>query len=131
VPAVTTSDLIWQAAVILTFGAGGAAMCCVRLHGQSAVSFQALLRKTRHLYLVFLLLLALPFVNVYLSRHVSVQWDMPNWLQLHWAALSWAIVCGLLAYMFGFCSKAAFTLGHRWKWWLAFFGAIVVVVIQV
>jgi hypothetical protein len=128
---VTTSDFIWQAAVILAFGAGGAAMCRARLYGQSAVNFQTLLRKTRHLYLVFPLLLVFPFINLYLARHPSLQWDMPEWLQLHWAALSWGIVSSLLAYVFGFCSMAAFAVGSRWKWGPVYFGVVVLAIIQV
>jgi hypothetical protein len=127
---VTTSDFIWQIAVILAFGAGGAAVCRARLKGQSAESFQILLRKTRHLYLVFPLLLALPFINVYLARDPSLQWDMPDWLQLHWATLSWGIVSGLLAYVFGFCSIVALTTGHRWRWGLVYFGAAILAIIQ-
>jgi Peptidase C39 family len=128
---VTTSDFIWQAAFILAFGAGGAAVCRARLKGQSVESFQMLLRKTRHLYLVFPLLLVFPFINVYLARDPSLQWDMPEWLQLHWAALSWGIVSGILSYLFGFCSMAAFAIGGRWKWWPIYFGAVVVAAIQV
>jgi len=128
---VTTSDFIWQIAVILAFGAGGAAVCRARLNGQSAVSFQKLLGKTRHLYLVFPLLLVFPFINVYLARDPSLQWNMPPWLQLHWAALSWGIVSALLAYVFGFCSIVGLTTGHRWRWGLVYFGVAVLAVIQV
>jgi Peptidase C39 family len=131
VQAVTVSDYIWQTVVVLLFWAGGAAMGRARLNEQSALSFQARLSRTRHIYLIFPLLLAFPYINFYLSRHVSVQWDMPDWLQIHWAALSWGIVSGLLAYVFGFCSKVAFTLGHRWKWCPALLGAMVELVIQV
>ena len=88
------------------------------------------MRKTRHLYLVFPLLLAFPFLNVYLARDPSLQWDMPDWLQLHWAALSWGIVSGLLAYVFGFCSIVALATGHRWRWGLVYFGVAVLAVIQ-
>jgi hypothetical protein len=35
---------------------------------------------------------------------------MPGWLQLHWAALSWGIVSGILAYVFGFCAIVALTM---------------------
>jgi hypothetical protein len=128
---VTISDFFWQAAVILAFGAGGAVMCRARLKGQSPEDFQILLRKTRHLYLVFPLLLALPFLNVYLARDPSLQWDMPDWLQLHWAALSWGIVSGLLAYVFGFCSIVALITSHRWRWGLVYFGVAVLTIIQV
>jgi hypothetical protein len=128
---VTISDFIWQVAVILVFGASGAAVCRARLKGQEAENFQALLGKTRHLYLVFPLLLVLPFINVYLARNPSLQWDMPPWLQLHWAALSWGIVSALLAYVFGFCSIVGLTTGHRWRWGMIYFGVAVLAAIQV
>jgi hypothetical protein len=128
---VTISDFIWQVAVILVFGVSGAAVCRARLEGQSAENFQALLGKTRHLYLVFPLLLVFPFINVYLARNPSLQWDMPPWLQLHWAALSWGIVSALLAYVFGFCSVVGLTTGHQWRWGLVYFGVAVLAAIQV
>jgi hypothetical protein len=127
---VTTSDFIWQAAVILAFGAGGAVLCRARLNGQSPESFQMLLEQTRHLYLVFPVLLVVPFINLFLARDPSLQWDMPVWLQLHWAALSWGIVSSLLAYVFGFCSVAATITGHRWRWGPVYFGVAVLAVIQ-
>jgi hypothetical protein len=129
--AVTPLDFIWQAAVILIFGASGAALGRARSKGQSAANFQLLLTKTRHLYMVFPLLLALPFTNVYIAGHPSLQWDMPGWLQVHWAALSWGIVSGILAYVFGFCSIAALSAGGRWKWGPVYFGVAVLAVIQV
>jgi hypothetical protein len=128
---VTTSDFIWQTVVILAFGAGGAATCRERLRSRSAASFQLLLRKTRHLYLAFPLLLALPYSNAYLARHPSLQWDMPVWLQLHWAALSWGLLSGVLAYVFGFCSIAAWATDRRWRWGPVCFGAAVLAVIQI
>lgn len=127
---MTISDFIWQAVVILAFGAGGAGLCRARLAGQSAVNFQALLAKAPHLYLAFPLLLALPYVNVYVASHPSVQWDMPGWLQLHWAALSWGTVSAILAFVFGFCAAAVFATVHRRKWAPACFGVAVLAVIQ-
>jgi hypothetical protein len=128
---VTTTDFIWQAAVILALGAGGAAVCGARSNGQPAASFQLLLRKTLHIYLAFLLLPALPMLNVYLAAHPSLQWEMPAWLQVHWAALSWGIVSGILAYVFGFCSRAAFAMGQRRRWVVVYFGVAVLAIIQV
>jgi len=116
--------------VILALGLGGATVCRARLKGGLHANFQALLWKTRHLYLALPLLLLFPFINVYIASHPELQWDMPAWLQLHWAALSWAIVSGVLAYVFGFCSRAAMTIGHRWKWGPVCFGLAVLTVIQ-
>jgi hypothetical protein len=128
---VTLSDFIWQALVILAFGAGGAAVCRARLKGLPVATFSPLLRRTLHLYLALPLLLLFPFINVYIAGDAEIQWDMPGWLQLHWAALSWAIVNGILAYVFGFCCMSGFARNHRWKWGPVCFGAAVLAVIQV
>jgi hypothetical protein len=116
---------------MLAFGACGAAVCRARSKGRKTVGFHPLLRKTPHLYLAFPLLLALTPINVYLAAHPSLQWDMPGWLQIHSAALSWSIISGIMAYVFGFCSIVALATGHRWRWGPVCFGAAVLAFIQV
>jgi hypothetical protein len=83
-----------------------------------------------HVYLAFPLLVALPTLNVYVASNPSLQWEMPAWLQVYWAALSWGMVSGILAYVFGICSVAAFATGHRWRWPVVWFGVAVLAVIQ-
>ena len=85
----------------------------------------------RHVYMAFPLLVALPVLNVCIAANLAIQWAMPGWLQVHWAALSWGIVSGILAYVFGFCSVAAFATGQGSKWAVVWFGVAVVAVIQV
>lgn len=127
---MTTLDFIWQAAVILAFGVSGGAVCRARSKGRTAAGFQEVLRKSRHLYLAFPLLLVLPYLNVYVAIHPSLQWVMPGWLQIHWAALSWGIVSGILAYVFGFCSMAALGAGQRSRWGPLYFGVAVLALVQ-
>lgn len=128
---VTISDFIWQALVIVVFGAVGGLVCRARIRHGTPDNFQSLLRKTLHIYLVFPLLLVFPSINLYVALEPSVQWNMPPWLQVHWSALSWGTVSALLAYVFGFCAVAALASGHRWKWLLICFGASVLAAIQV
>ena len=128
---MTTLDFVWQAIVILLLWTGGTTICRAMDSGRAPVSFQTLLKKARHLYFAFPLLLALPSINVYLATHPSLQWDMPEWLQLHWAALSWGIVSGILAYVFGFCSAAALARSPRWRRAPIYFSVAVLAVIQI
>jgi hypothetical protein len=128
---VTFSDYIWQAVVILAFGAAGIAVCRARLIGLEVISFRRVLSKTPHLYLALPLLLYFPFINAYVSSRPELQWDMPEWLQLHWAAISWASVSGILAYVFGFCCMSAFAKKEPRKWAPVCFGVAVLAAIQV
>jgi peptidase C39-like protein len=127
---VTVSDFIWQALVILACGVGGAMSCRARLTHRPGADFPSLLAKAPHLYLVFPLLLFLPFVNAYIAMHPALQWNMPPWLQFHWAALSWGTISGVLAYVFGFCSVAALARAHFARWVPLCFGVAVILAIQ-
>lgn len=115
---------------MFSFGMGGCAICTVRSRTRPAANFQLLLSGSPHLYLAFPLLVLLPITNVYAGTYPSIQWEMPAWLQAHWAALSWGIISGVLAYVFGFCSVAANITRDRLKWHVVFFGTLVLAVIQ-
>ena len=91
---------------------------------------QALVGGTTHLFFLLPLLLAVSYANVYVGVHPDMQWDMPVWLQLHWAALSWGTISGLLAYVFGFCSSAALAMANRGRTVAPVFGAAVLISIQ-
>jgi hypothetical protein len=123
-------DFIWQAVVILAFGAMGAGMYRAVSAGQSDRHFPAMLRRARHLYLAIPLLSALPWVNYYVASRPSLQWDMPDWLQLHWAALSWCMVSAILAYFFGFCSAVAWASTKWGRRLPALFSVVVLLVVQ-
>jgi hypothetical protein len=128
---MTPIDFIWQAAAVLLFGALGVWVCERVAAGQSDRHFPAQLKRARHLYLAFPLLLILPWTNLYVASHVSVQWDMPEWLQCHWAALSWGAVSSTLAYVFGFCSAVAWA-SNKWGRRLpALFSVVVLLGIQI
>ena len=127
---MTPADFIWQAAVILVFGVVGAWVRNVVAAGQSDTHFPALLRRARHLYLAFPVLAALPPANVYVASYPSLQWDMSDWLQLHWAPLSWGIVSATLSYVFGFCSAVAWASGKRGRRLPAIFSVGVLLAIQ-
>jgi hypothetical protein len=128
---VTSSDFFCQTAVIFIFGIAGCACCTLRWKERRFHTFEALVGSARHLYWAMPLLGFLPVFNVYAGTRPSIQWEMPAWLQYHWAGLSWGVICGVLAYVFGFCSVAAATTGHRWKWPAVYFGAVVLTFIQV
>jgi hypothetical protein len=110
---MTPYDFIWQAAAILALGALGVWVCEAVAKGESDRHFPAQLKRARHLYLAFPILSVLPWANVYVATHLSIQWNMPEWLQLHWAAVSWGIVSATLAYVFGFCSAVAWA-SEKW-----------------
>jgi len=98
--------------------------------GQSDRHFPAMLRRARHLYLCIPLLWGLPWVNYYVASRPALQWDMPDWLQLHWAALSWCMVSAVLAYFFGFCSAVAWASTKWGRRLPALFSVAVLLVIQ-
>jgi hypothetical protein len=128
---MTPAEFIWQAFAILIFGALGVWVCEAVAAGQSDRHFPAQLRRARHLYLAFPLLLILPWANLYVATHPSVQWDMPEWIQLHWAALSWGAVNSTLAYVFGFCSAVAWASDKWGRRLPALFSVGVLLVIQI
>ena len=116
---------------MFAFGICGCAVCTFRWVSGRAGSFQSLLSGAFHIYLALPALVALPIANVYAGTNPSLQWQMPAWLQLHWAGLSWGVVSGVMAYVFGFCSVAAAVTGDRWKWPVVYFGAAFLTLIQV
>jgi hypothetical protein len=128
---MTPTDFIWQAAAILVFGALGVWVCESVAAGQSDRHFPAQLKRARHLYLVFPLLSILPYVNLYVASHPSLLWDMPEWLELHWAALSWGAVSATLAYLFGFCSAVAWASNKPGRRLPALFSVGVLLAIQI
>lgn len=128
---MTPSDFIWQSVAILVFGMGGAAVCRARMQGLPTATFGRLLKKAPHLYIALPLLLACSYINVYVGSRPELQWDMPPWLQLHWAALSWGAISAVLAYVFGFCCMSGFARRHPLRWGPVCFALAVLAAIQV
>ena len=124
-------EIVWQGLIMLAAGAGWVAACRKVVRTRPGLEFQEILKRGRHVYLAFPLLLALPTLNVSVAAHPDWQWEMPGWLQIHYAAISWGLVESILAYVFGFCGAAAFANDHKWKRELAVFAVVVLASVEV
>jgi hypothetical protein len=105
---------------ICTVGSGfGGALWSLRKFKQNGCLTPAdILKKTWLVSFVAFLPLGVLPVHYVLAAKPDWQWDLPDWVQLHYYTLIWGIVLSAIACVFGFAIATYLFIRHPHRWFI-------------
>lgn len=80
----------------------GMSRCRVRLRQEPELRVETVFKHTPHLWLTVFLPLLLIAVSLWVAANDELIWSMPFWLQGYYQETIWAVILGMMAYLFAF-----------------------------